>query len=281
MKLLITTLFLLCIFKSAFANLDNISVNSKSVPYIIELIIDHLKKVPSEEYASEEIITRLNELNENLSYLDHVNRTFFITSETYKFLLNYHFNSISFDNKISPALIKDIQEKYQLNQKVYTSFAKFIIDSTINDFEPHLQNGLLEKYSSKKLYQARNREGVRDFKLKLKYLGSWLNAMVNLGPSKFNEFLTQLIQQLLDSLASQSQIFKLHRPIQAQKYPNLFEGTLLIAPAAEKSNTSEKDETTSPADNKEKAIKAVKEIKTPDTDNASEEIDKLIEKIPE
>ncbi len=276
-------LLVLCLFKTSFVysnDFSNIRIEADSAPYVMVLILQHLKEIPPGPEVSSDILDFMSSINENLINLDQVNRTFLTTSEVYKSILNYRMDFLTFKQKVTIQQIKDIKKKFDQNQTVYSSFSQFIIDSVLKDFEPYLAKDFLSRYHKQNTFDTKEYKKSMELKKRLKYSGPWLNIISSLNPEKFNRHLVKVIHYLLQNLSAQSKIFTLHNKLHNQKtYPQLF----IDLPSSTSTPTTisaEPDASQIKKMAKETATEAVKNLKIEKSNNPSKEIDKLIKKLP-
>lgn len=278
MKYFIIFCFLLSLPCFSAEVFNSITVKKAKTPYLLTLIIDHLKIVPLAPSKAKVILRKLKSLSDNLEQMDPINQKFFISSEIYKAALNFEFKKKSSQDTINGVDIEKLEKRLIQYKVIYSPFAQFIIQSTYQDFAPFLKDNFIDRYQSMTTSSGLKYVKAQKLKKLLKYSGKWVIAINDLAPEKLNGICTQLIMNYLENAKLQSKIFKLHALKQEKKNPPL-EGFELakVQSFLNKEASDQLNESPPKSSPKREATKAIENINVDPVDKATQDIDKLFE----
>jgi hypothetical protein len=249
----------------------------KVTPYLLNVSLNHLQTENIPPNLSQKIIKSLETINENIEKLKRADQTFFIISEMYKSILNFKFKTISSTDTLSTVQIKSISKRLELNKVIYSSFAQFIIQSTILDFKDFIKDDYFDNFQA--LKNTRSSSYLKENKLKkiLKYSGQWVNIISSTTPNQFNKICTELLVSFLKNAAIQSKIFLLHAPQLVVATPILtgFPSVKIQSFMAKDFSNLPVDQISAPVETRREALETVKQLEIDPVERASEDIDAI------
>ncbi len=203
------SLLALLITTTLFAqDISGLSIVSKSVPYEIELLIEHLKASPLSKDEKQNLIARLDLINSDLKGLDSKELMFLLKSETYRSILTNQYLQDTAKLQVNQTIIKSINKKLEKNKVIYASFSNWIIETILNDLSPFMADNFLTRYQSvdrsnpKDLLRAKRVERV------LKYISPMLSAFLSMSPEEFNSLTKKIALDTIERLTKKSFYFK-------------------------------------------------------------------------
>ena len=259
---------------------DNLATNETTSPYLLTLMIQHLQASQISAKDARQLQEKIISINHSLQFVSKVNLTFFITSEMHKFILNYKFlNSIKTE-VIIPSHIIAMQNKFKKNTLLYSSFAKFIIDSVQKDFLIFLPYDFLKNYQNISSAASRNHKKVAQLRKVVKFSGPWVKKITTLPVKDFNLLCTTIILDFFNHLEQQVKIFPHQiRSYNQKEHPPIFIGIKSVQ-SVDKDPADNSKANSPPTDMaKKNAKKDLKELKKMDPIAPTKDIDKLLQQI--
>jgi len=208
---LLKTISLLTIFISSLVSAQDISglsIVSKSVPYEMELLIEHLKSSPLSKDEKQNLIARLDLINTDLKGLESKELMFLLKSETYRSILTNQYLQNTAKLQVNPTTLSAVSKKLDKNKVIYASFSSWIIQSIQNDLSPFMVDNFLTRYQSvdrsnpKELLRSKRVEKV------LKYITPMLSAFLSMSPEEFNQLTKNIALDAIERLTKKSFYFK-------------------------------------------------------------------------
>lgn len=259
--------------------LDQINVNSNSSVLVLKYMISHLEEYPMREYPSEELLSDLILINKNLKGIGSEDTKAFLLSELYKVLFDFDRSDLidARNIYISGANLKGAQDKFDKNQKVLTSFTKFIVLDMLENFDPFLADNYINNYLNTSDPKFNQPEKKKKLDLLNKHVGPWIMLYTRYDSKKFNQLCSKYVRNYFKTIAHLSKFFS---------YQNLGENSEPIFSVKEGSledvmnklkqhQAAQTDTAEAPEDPKE----AVENLTVEPADGAADKIDQIIKKI--
>lgn len=261
-----------------------VGIAESDTPYIIKLMLDHLKETPIPRNTEKKILKNLVKINDNFVNINKVNKTFLVTSESYKSILNFKSGLTSKSGSVMISELEVVRKKLKKFKLIYTDFSQYIISKSLDDFNPYLEDNFLDQYQSNSNGNSKKLIKIAQLKKIIKYSGPWIHAISSSPAKTFNEQLVELISNFFRNLAEQSYIFTLHKSEQLEaisKPPFTGLNNIQILNIISGKSEQIPDPTSSDIRKSAKAdaINEVKKLKLSVPANPSQDIDELIQKI--
>ncbi len=275
MKYLLVSLFFLNAPNTFAGNrLAPVGLAEKRSPYINQLIFEHIKERTITDKNFSALLENLQKINELQKNFSQINIFSFLITETYKNILNYKQGTKNTKALISSNKIKQLKAKLEKYDLVYSDFAKFIINSSLEELSPFIKNKFLDRFQNTPPSSKKDRTKWRELKKIDKYIGPWINTAYRQTPEEFNHYLLAFALNHYELTMKQLSIYKIHSPPSNKEEPALFTGLGKVS--LDKKQIQKKSTDTTIPKNSAKDIEKIKLEKKP---IPHKKIDQLINNI--
>jgi hypothetical protein len=201
-------------------------------PIEFEMLYNRIQStlIPKEK---DDFLLLSHELQKYFNLIEENQLFFLIKSTIYKAILQFEFDFFIQEIDINNAFLNQIEAKLSANDKIYSIFDKWLINSIIADLFSYRNTPLLDQLGGTDVKSAK----LEDMKLaaelrrKLRYLKPWFYTFDKLKPKEFTELTREASWRLIKMIYSSAKLFyfytSVHSPpndIQFFKLPPLPEG---------------------------------------------------------
>ncbi len=207
-KFKILPILLLISFNSFGFNKDFTTVNDR-VPYEFKLMFESLKEQSKNEADQFKLVAVSQDLNTNLSPLAKNTIFFLMKSEIIKNVLEYKIPK-SRPFTATTGSVQSLLSKWDLNQKSYTSFSRWIIQSVLAELKQADADGLILAGQVIKTQTLTGEKQTKAFRFLrfMKYASAWCDQIESLSPAEFNRLAASVSWTTMDRLNQRALLLK-------------------------------------------------------------------------
>lgn len=189
-------------------NKDFTTVNDR-VPYEFKLMFESLKDQANNKTDQFKLVALSQDLNTNLSPLAKNTIFFLMKSEIIKNVLEYKIPK-SRPFTATTGSVQRLLSKWDLNQKSYTSFSRWIIQSVLAELKQADADGLIlagDVIKTQNLSGEKQIKAIRFLRF-MKYAASWCDQIENLSAAEFNQLAASVSWVAMDRLNQRALLLK-------------------------------------------------------------------------
>jgi hypothetical protein len=183
-------------------------IESDRIPTEFTLLFDSMKIELKNQKDQIRMVGLIQEIGDNLGILEKEQIYFLLKSEVIRNVLEHKFDKIR-DFDLTLQLMERLEKKFEANKKYLSSFSQWIQRSIIAELNYRKKIGLISNKSfNPSLFLDEKKDDAAKLARFLKYLMPWIERILSLNSSQFNQLSTQISWVILERVNDRSLFFK-------------------------------------------------------------------------